>query len=98
MPYPQGVLWPLAPPPYSRAGISTRGGTMRFSESLQASIDTARSHGIGDLLRRSAARRPGKLALVCGDWRETYAELDRAVNRLANALTARGIASGERVA
>jgi fatty-acyl-CoA synthase len=71
---------------------------MRFSDSLQAGIDGARSHGIGGLLRRSAARHPDKPALVCGGSRETYAELDRAVNRVANALTARGIAPGERVA
>src|ERR1700739_860728 len=71
---------------------------MRYSEGLQSTIDQARSHGIGDLLRRSAARHPHKLALVCGDSRETFAELDCAVNRLANALAARGIAPGERVA
>jgi fatty-acyl-CoA synthase len=71
---------------------------MRYSDSLQAGITLARSHGIGDLLRRSAARHPDKLALVCGETRETFAELDRAVNRVANALAARGIARGERVA
>ena len=51
-------------------------------------IDTARRHALGDLLRRSALRDPDKTAIVYGDLRQTYAELDATVNRTANALTA----------
>jgi fatty-acyl-CoA synthase len=58
----------------------------------------ARSHALGDLLRRSALRDPGKLALVGGDVRWTYAEFDDTVNRTAAALAARGVAKGERIA
>ena len=61
-------------------------------------IDTARRHALGDLLRRSALRDPDKTAIVYGDLRQTYAELDATVNRTANALTARGVRQGDRIA
>ena len=73
-------------------------GTTAFSASLQATVGRARSHGFGDLLWRSARRLPDKTALVWGGLRQSYAELDEAVNRTANALAARGIAKGDRVA
>ncbi|MFI7612456.1 acyl-CoA synthetase [Nonomuraea terrae] len=57
-----------------------------------------RQHSLGDLLRRSAARHPAKTAIVFGDLRQSYADLDRAVNRTANALAARGVAKGDRFA
>jgi amino acid adenylation domain-containing protein len=41
---------------------------------------------------------PNKLALVCGDRRLTYAELEAMANRLANALVAGGVERGDRVA
>ncbi|MEW9550776.1 acyl-CoA synthetase [Nonomuraea sp. NPDC050783] len=59
---------------------------------------TTRQHAIGDLLRRSAARYPAKTALVHGDLRLSYADLDRTVNRVANALAARGVGKGDRFA
>ncbi|HET8883230.1 MAG TPA: acyl-CoA synthetase [Solimonas sp.] len=58
----------------------------------------ARGHRLADLLRRSAARTPAKTALVCGELRQSYAELDETVNRTAQALAARGIAQGDHVA
>lgn len=61
-------------------------------------IRRARSQQLGDLLRRSAARVPGRTALVFRDQRDTFAELDAAVNRAANALAAEGIEKGDRVA
>ena len=61
-------------------------------------IAHARSQSIGDLLRRSAARDPGKTAIVFRGLRQTYAELDNTVNRTAAALAARGIGPGDRVA
>lgn len=59
---------------------------------------TTRQHSLGDLLRRSAARFPAKTAIVHGDRRHTYAELDRTVNRTANALARRGVRKGDRFA
>lgn len=58
----------------------------------------ARSQSLGDLLRRSAARLPEKTALVWRDRRESFAELDAAVNRVAHSLSDRGVGRGDRVA
>jgi fatty-acyl-CoA synthase len=51
-----------------------------------------------DLLRRSAAREPGKTAIVCGDLRWTYGELYDVTERLAAGLAQRGVAKGDRIA
>lgn len=53
---------------------------------------------IGDLLRRTARRHPGKLAIRCGqvDW--TYAEFDAICHRLAAGLAETGVGVGDRVA
>ncbi len=53
---------------------------------------------LGDLLHRSAARTPNKLAIVCGETRWTYAELDRISERLAAGLAQRGVTKGQCVA
>lgn len=50
-----------------------------------------------DFLLQSAARLPGKLALVCGDHRLVYAELAARSSALAHALVQRGVARGDRV-
>jgi fatty-acyl-CoA synthase len=69
-----------------------------FTDDTTAAVARARQHTIGDLLRRTAQRYPDKLAVVHGDNRYTYAEFDTAVNRLAGALAARGLAKGDRLA
>jgi len=51
----------------------------------------------GDMLRRSAARFPNKTAIIWGDQRLAYAELDRQANRLANALLQAGLAKAAKV-
>jgi non-ribosomal peptide synthetase component F len=61
-------------------------------------VAAARSHTLGDALRRSALRHPDKLALVAGDVRWSVAEFDAAANRVATAAAARGITKGDRVA
>jgi fatty-acyl-CoA synthase len=61
-------------------------------------IARARRHSYGDLLHRTARRDPGKLAVVAGDIRATFADFDLAVNRCAHALAARGLAKGDRLA
>jgi len=55
-------------------------------------------HALGDLLRRTAARTPGKTAIICGETRWSYAEFDAIANRLANGLAAGGVTAGDRVA
>lgn len=61
-------------------------------------VRRARSHQLGDLLRRSAARMPGKTALVFRDHSDSFAQLDTAVDRAANALAIQGVSKGDRVA
>jgi len=49
-------------------------------------------------LEKSAKRFPGKEALVAGDSRLTYQELDEAANRFAHTLLQNGVEYGDRVA
>ncbi|MGA0587451.1 acyl-CoA synthetase [Dyella sp. KRB-257] len=53
---------------------------------------------LGDLLWRSTCRVPDKTAIIYGDTRLSYAQLDELANRTAHALAERGIGKGERVA
>jgi len=53
---------------------------------------------IGDSLTRTAARLPGKEAVVDGERRVTYREFDQEVNRLARGLMARGYQRGDALA
>ena len=53
---------------------------------------------IEEFLEGSAERFPDKVALVCGEHRLTYSQLDRQCNRVANALLASGLQRWDRVA
>jgi long-chain acyl-CoA synthetase len=53
---------------------------------------------IHDFLRNSAVARPEKVALIKGDRRLTYAEIEAMSDRLAHALQDCGVRRGERVA
>jgi len=57
-----------------------------------------RRQTLADLLRRSAARTPDKLAVVCGETSWSYLEFDRISARVAAGLAERGVAKGTRVA
>jgi fatty-acyl-CoA synthase len=61
-------------------------------------VQQARQHSLGDLPRRTAQRVPDKLAIVDGDTRLTFAELDAAVDRAAAAMHDAGLAPGDRLA
>ncbi len=50
---------------------------------------------VGDTLTRTAWRLPGREAVVDGERRLTYAELNAEVNRVANTLLARGYRRGD---
>ena len=52
---------------------------------------------VGDALTRTAWRAPDKEAVVDGDRRFTYGELNAATNRLAHALLERGVSRGDPV-
>lgn len=49
-------------------------------------------------MHRTRLRVPGKTAIVYRDVRQTYAELDETVSRLANALSVRGVGKADRIA
>lgn len=49
------------------------------------------------LYAEQAARTPDAVALICGDERTTYAELDRLANRFAHLLLAHGVGADEPV-
>ena len=53
---------------------------------------------IGSLLPWHARFRPDKIAVICGDDRVTFTELERHVNRLANALLSLGLRKGDKLA
>ncbi|HEX6798476.1 MAG TPA: long-chain fatty acid--CoA ligase [Ktedonobacterales bacterium] len=53
---------------------------------------------LGQMLAQTAARNPDKPAIIFNDQTTSYAELDRRANQVANALIARGILPGDRVA
>lgn len=57
-----------------------------------------RTYALADLFEIVADVVPDRLALVAGDQRRTYHELEDRTNRLAHALAARGIEAGEHVA
>ena len=61
-------------------------------------FERSRRQVLGEVLARTARRYPDKLALVFGDERRSFAELDQRVNRLANGLLARGVGRGDKVA
>jgi long-chain acyl-CoA synthetase len=52
---------------------------------------------LGDVLREHRRSRPLQGAVVCGDFRATYPQLDARVNQLANALRDAGAVPGDRV-
>ena len=69
-----------------------------MTQQPQAPVARARRQSLGDLLGRSARRYPDKVAIIFRELRQTYAELDVQVNRVANALAVRGVSRGDRVA
>jgi acyl-CoA synthetase (AMP-forming)/AMP-acid ligase II len=52
---------------------------------------------LGDVLREHAIGWPAATALVCGDQRLSWAQLDERVDRLAGSLTGLGLRAGDRV-
>ncbi len=56
-----------------------------------------RMHGLGDILREHRRSRPQLVAVVDGEVRLTWPEVDQRVNRLANVLSERGVGQGCRV-
>jgi long-chain acyl-CoA synthetase len=53
---------------------------------------------LATLLEDSARRHPGRDAVVLGEGRLTYAQVDAAANQVANLLAGLGIGRGDKVA
>ena len=60
-------------------------------------VDELHATGLGDLLREHRRSWPQQPAVVDGDVRLTYLELDDRVNRAAQALAAAGVGAGARI-
>jgi len=56
------------------------------------------SYNLSSLLENSAEKYPSREAVVLGDSRLTYAQVNGAANQVANLLVERGIAPGDKVA
>ncbi|MFT4614349.1 MAG: acyl-CoA synthetase (AMP-forming)/AMP-acid ligase II [Bacteroidia bacterium] len=52
---------------------------------------------MADMFEMVADKVPARDALVCGDQRATYAELDKRANRLAHYLSSQGVKAGDHV-
>src|SRR2546430_7840185 len=61
------------------------------------SVAAARRLSHGEQLARSARRYPDRVAVRCEPAAITYAELDQRVTQAANALSALGVGTGDRV-
>ncbi len=62
------------------------------------SCHVERPRSLHTLLSEAVRRHPGREAVVAGNRRLTYAELDRLAGTIAENLAARGLGAGERVA
>lgn len=60
-------------------------------------MDEVHDLTLGDVVREHARSRPRSTAVVCGDVRFTYPQLQDRTNRLANALLGAGVGTGDRV-
>ena len=60
-------------------------------------MDLLHSLTLGDVLRENRRSYPQRDALICGDYRLTFPEMDDRVNRLANALLTEGFGRGDRI-
>ncbi|WP_435220531.1 long-chain-fatty-acid--CoA ligase [Streptomyces sp. Tue6028] len=56
------------------------------------------SYNLAALLEDSAAKYPERTAIVLGDTRVSYAQVNGAANKVANLLVARGVQPGDKVA
>ncbi|WP_160108220.1 AMP-binding protein [Pseudomonas izuensis] len=70
---------------------------MQKAQTAQDNFNLIRMHGVADILREHRRSRPTMQAVVDGDVRLTWPQLDARVNRLAQALQAAGVTHGERI-
>ena len=56
------------------------------------------NYGLGDWIHRHRIKSAGRIAVTAGNLELTYQQFGERINRLANALTDRGVNRGDRVA
>src|SRR5699024_1555529 len=78
--------------------LSTKFRRSRLASSTQSTCWRCTMTTLSEVLTRNARRAPEREALVSGAARYTYAQLDTAVTRAANALAADGMTKGDRLA
>ncbi len=69
-----------------------------MSELAESSPPVRSRSNLAALLEDSAAAYADRTAIVFGDTRLTYAQVDGAANQVANLLVSRGIQPGDKVA
>lgn len=78
-----------------KRGVSCMAG---IQDTVSPSLRRARRNTLADLLARTAARFPGKLALVYQEERITYQDLNQLVNQTAHVFVEDGVKQGAMVA
>lgn len=73
-------------------------GDQRFDGGVTPPPNSISRIAVGDILRRTARRLPGNVALVDRNRRISYADLDMQANRMANYLISQGLQPGDRCA
>ncbi len=64
---------------------------------MDLGVNLIRRFNVGDALKRSAKRYPGKTAFIFEGKNITYEELEAMTNRIANVMLEKGITRGDRV-
>jgi fatty-acyl-CoA synthase len=78
--------------------VQNVGMTHLTTETPVDAVGQARQHALGDVPRRTAQRVGAKTAIIDGDVRLTFAELDAAIDRVTAGMHADGLRHGDRVA
>ncbi|MGW2782764.1 amino acid adenylation domain-containing protein [Streptomyces populi] len=96
------LLTELAAPPARVGDLTVVGPAERAALAAQAAgprlaLPTAGAGGVHRLFEAQAAATPGATALIAGEVRRSYAELDARADRIAGRLHAAGVAAGDHV-
>src|SRR5205807_9974534 len=83
--------------PLRELSLVTDGERLQLQEWNRTSRDYPLQRCVHELIEEQAERSPAAVAVVCGEQRLTYMELNRRANRLAHYLLGRGVGREARV-
>jgi non-ribosomal peptide synthetase component F len=86
---------------FQKSENAGRGRKMPFMDGHYLTLDAIKEGAMLNLtavLEHSATELPDKTAIVLGDQRFSYTQINAAANQVANGLTAAGITRGDKVA